>query len=72
MKNRKLELLAVAVLGGLSFNANAFQHGDVVGFDPQKIQHFLNGNTHRCPAPPDADDKAGAKAAFVDPQTEIE
>ena len=34
MKNKKLEVLSIAALFATSINANAFNNGDIISFDP--------------------------------------
>jgi len=45
-------------------------NGNVVGFDTEVIQDFLNSDTDRGAPPPDADNKVGVETAFVNTDTQ--
>ena len=46
-------------------------NGDVIRFNTQLVQNFLNRNAHRCTATPYGDDKTWAESAFENAQSEF-
>jgi len=45
--------------------------GDMIGFNTQMVQHFLNRNADGCTAPPYGDNKTGLESAFENTKTEL-